>query len=79
MNCRCRCRKARDDSCQNKTERTDSALGYVIANGGTLQWEYYERSHDLTDEQVQNVSMKEHTEREEARMLKDAWKVTVYV
>jgi hypothetical protein len=57
----------------------EHTLGYVIANGGTLQWEYYERSQDLTNEQVQNLSMKEHTEQEEARMLKNACKETVDV
>ena len=76
---RCRCHRARGDSCQNEAERTNSALGDAIADGGTIEWEYYEQFHDLTDEQAQNLSLKEYTEYEEARMEKNAWKVAVDV
>ncbi|CAB3990802.1 Transient receptor potential cation channel subfamily A member 1 [Paramuricea clavata] len=76
---RCRCHRDRRDSCQNEAERTNSALGDAIADGGTIEWEYYEQFHDLTDEQVQNLSLKEYTEHEEARMKKNAWKVAVNV
>lgn len=76
---RCRCLRARGDSCQNEAERTNSALGDAIADGGTIEWEYYEQFHDLTDEQAQNLSLKEYTEHEEARMEKNAWKVSVDV
>lgn len=31
-----RCHRARGDSCQNEAERTNTALGDVIADGGTI-------------------------------------------
>ncbi len=76
---RCRCHRVRGDSCQNEAERTNSALGDAIADGGTIEREYYEQFHDLIDEQVQNLSLKECTEHEEARMEKNAWKAAVDV
>ncbi len=51
---RCRCHRARGDSCQNEAERTN---GDAIADGETIEWEYYEQFHDLTDEHVKNLSL----------------------
>ena len=74
---RCRCHRAKGDSCQIEAKRTNSALRDAIADEGAIAWEYYEQFNNLTDEQVQNLSLKEYTEHEEARMEKNDWKVSV--
>ena len=57
----------------NKAERTNSAVGDNIVDGATLQWERYPRFHNLTDEEIANLTIKEFDAHEEERMEMNAW------
>ena len=60
----------RGDSGQNVAERTNSAIGDALVDGGTLNWEYFPIFHGLTDDEMKNLSVEEHARNEEIRMEK---------
>ena len=44
---------ARGDSSQNEAEKTDSAAGDAVVDGGTPSWEKYNQFEGMTDEHAQ--------------------------
>ena len=69
----CRVHSARGCSGDNEAERMDSAVGDSIVDGATLQWERYPRFHNLSDDEIANLTIKEFDAHEEERMEMNAW------
>lgn len=72
---RIRCHSSRGDSGQGEAERTNSAIGDAVVDGGTIEWEVFKRFEDLTQEEVDAMSVKEFEAYEKKRMEKNAWSV----
>ena len=49
---RIRIHRAYESSGQGEAERTNSAVGDAITNGGSIKWEYFSRFHDKSDEEI---------------------------
>ena len=49
---RIRIHRAHESSGQQEAERTNSVVGDVIINGGSIKWEYFPRFDDKSDEQI---------------------------
>ncbi|KXJ16378.1 hypothetical protein AC249_AIPGENE6513 [Exaiptasia diaphana] len=69
----CRAHSARGNSGDNEAERTNSAVGDSIVDGTTLQWEKYPKCHNLTDEQISQLTVEEYDAHEQDRMEMNAW------
>ena len=69
----CRVHSARGCFGDNEAERTNSAVDDGIIDGATLQWERYPRFHNLTDDEIANLTIKEFDAHEEERMEMNAW------
>ncbi|XP_070571361.1 uncharacterized protein [Ptychodera flava] len=67
--------RAREDSGQGEAERTNSALSDAVCDGGKIEWEYYERFHGFTEEEISDMSLAEYESHEDQRMEKNAWAV----
>lgn len=70
-----RLHRSRGDSGQNEAERTNSAIGDAMVDGGTINWEYYPVFHGLTDEEIQNLTVEDHARNEVKRKERNAWRV----
>ena len=44
--------RAHESSGQGEAERTNSAVGDAIINGGSIKWEYFPKFHDKSDEEI---------------------------
>ncbi len=73
---RVRVHRSRGDSGQGEAERTNSAIQDSVVDGGTINWEYIKRFEDLTEDQADNMTIKEYEQYEKDRMEKNAWLVT---
>lgn len=49
---RVRVHPSRGDSEQNEAKRTNSAIGDSVVDGSTIDWNFYKRFDDLTDEDI---------------------------
>ena len=67
--------RSREDSGQNEAERTNSAIGDAIVDGGTLNWEIFKRFEDVTQKEKLKMNFDEFCKYEEKRMAKNAWAV----
>ncbi len=72
---RVRCHRSRGDSGQGEVERTNSAIGDAVVDGGTIEWEVIKHFEDLTQKQVDTMSVKDYEVYEKKRMEKNAWSV----
>jgi hypothetical protein len=54
---RIRIHRAREDSAQGEAERTNSASGDAICDGGAISWEYYKRFEHMTDEDIGQLTI----------------------
>lgn len=52
-----RCHRSRGDSGQGEAERTNSAIGDAVVDGGTVYWEVIKRFEDLTKEEVETINL----------------------
>ena len=52
-----RLHRSRGGSGQNEAERTNSAIGDALVDGGTLNWEYYPIFDGLTEEEVKTLML----------------------
>ena len=46
-----------------------------VIDGGTIKWDYFPRFDDLSDEEVQNMTLKSYELYEDNRMERNAWRV----
>ena len=61
-----RVHKARDDNGQNEAERFSASIGIEsLADGGALKWRYHEALDNLSEEEIQQLSLEEIRLREE--------------
>lgn len=51
---RIRVHRSRNDSHMNEAERTNSAIGDALVDGGTIEWERQKLFDGSTDEQISN-------------------------
>lgn len=72
---RIRVHRAREDSGQ-EDERTNAAVGDAVIDGGTIKWDYFQRFDDLSDEEVQNMTLSSYEQYEDNRMERNAWRVS---
>ena len=72
---RVRVHRARKDSGQGEAERTNAAVGDAVIDGGTIKWDYFPRFDDLSDEEVQNMTLESYEQYEDNRMERNAWRV----
>ena len=69
----CRLHSARGSSGDNEAERTNSAVGDSIVDGATLQWNKFQKFHNLTDDEIANLTIQDYDSHEETRMEMNAW------
>lgn len=69
----CRLHSARGSSGDNEAERTNSAVGDCIVDGATLQWNKFQKFHNLTDDEISNLTIQDYDSHEETRMEMNAW------
>ena len=69
----CRLHSARGSSGDNEAERTNSAVGDSIVDGATLQWNKFQKFHNLTDDEIANLTIQDYDSHEETRMEINAW------
>lgn len=72
-----RMHRSRGDSSQNKAERTNSAAGDALVDGGMLSWEKTQLQFEgMTDEHVQvsQLSIDDLHQLECERMEQNAWR-----
>ena len=67
--------RSRGDSGQNKAERTNSTIGDSVVDGGTIDWNFYKRFHDLADQEIAEMTPQGFEVYEKSRMSKNAWRV----
>lgn len=72
---RIRLHRAREDSGQGEAERTNSAVGDAVIDGGSIKWEYYDRFYDKSDEDIEKMTLAEYETHEDKRMERNAWRV----
>lgn len=53
---RIRVHRSCGDSGQNKAERMNSAIGDSVVDGGTIDWNFYKRFDDLTDQEIAEIT-----------------------
>jgi hypothetical protein len=73
---RIRVHRSRNDSHMNEAERTNSAIGDALVDGGTIEWERQKLFEGLTDEQISNLTLNEFEEHQKQIMRKNALDVT---
>ncbi len=56
---------------QNPVERTQAAVGKAISNGAHLEWDYYKRFEDLTQEEIQEMTQDDYIQYEDIRIKKN--------
>lgn len=76
---RVRVHRSRGDSGQNEAERTNSAIGDSIVDGGTIDWNFYKKCDDISDEELESLSLEQYEKYEKERMQKNAWRVAEMV
>ena len=76
---RIRVHRSRGDSGQNEAERTNSAIGDSVVDGGTIDWNFYKRFDDLTDQEIAEMTPQGFEVYEKSRMSKNAWRVAEMV
>ena len=52
---RVRCHRSRGDSGQGESERT--AIGDAVVDGGIVEWEVIQRFENLTEEEVETMTV----------------------
>lgn len=70
---RCRVHRSREDSGQYETERTNSAIADSVVDGGTINLEKENKFDGISEENIQNMSVKDYEEYERNRMETNAW------
>ena len=70
-----RVHRARDDSGQNEAERSNACIGEALVDGGPLKWKYHEALDNLTKEDIEELSIHDIKNGEEAMEQQNAWKV----
>ena len=70
---RIRLHRSRGDSGQGEAERTNSAIGDSVVDGATIEWEKYKQFEGVSEEKINQLSVKEFEEMEVKRMEKNAW------
>lgn len=66
---------ANGDSSQNEVERCQSFVGDAICDGGDLVWEYKKPYQDLSDHDIETMSVEELQKNELERMKYNAFQV----
>ena len=76
---RIRVHRSCGDSGQNKAERMNSAIGDSVVDGGTIDWNFYKRFDDLTDQEIAEITPQGFEVYEKSGMSKNAWRVAEMV
>ena len=61
---RIRVHRSRNDSHMNEAERTNSAIGDALVDGGTIEWERHRLFDGLTDDQISQLTLNEFEEHQ---------------
>ena len=64
---RTRVHRSRGDSGQREAERTNSAIQESVVDGGTIEWEKIKRFEDVTEEEINEMSVKDYEQYERVR------------
>ena len=73
---RIRVHRSRNDSHMNEAERTNSAIGDALVDGGTIEWERHRLFDGLTDDQISQLTLNEFEEHQRQIIRKNALEVT---
>ena len=60
----------------NEVERTNSAIGDALVDGGTIEWERNKLFHGLSDQQISQVTVKEFEQHQMQVISKNALEVS---
>ncbi len=63
------------DSGQNEAERSNAAIGEALVDGRALQWEYFKPTDNMSEEEIQKLTVAEYKELEAGTMERNAWRV----
>lgn len=73
---RIRVHRSQNDSHMNEAERTNSAIGDALVDGGTIEWERHRLFDGLTDDQISQLTLNEFEEHQRQIIRKNALEVT---
>lgn len=63
------------DSGHNAAERTNTAIGDAVVEGATLEWDKHKAFENLTEDQIDNLTLQEFEKPQYKVMEKIAWRV----
>ena len=66
--------RARGDSGQNEAARTNASIGDALVTGETLNWEHYKRFENMSEEDIEALTVQDYEKLEKERMEKNPWK-----
>ena len=72
---RTRVHRARDDSGQGESERTNASIGEALCGGQALKWNYYVPLEGKTKEEKEAMTIEEIEQEEEICEEKNAWRI----
>ena len=70
-----RIHRARDDSGQNETERSNACIGEALVDGGAMQCKFHDALDGLTQDEIAALSLDDIKKREELATEPNAWTV----
>ena len=70
---RTRVHRARWDSGQGESERTNACVGEAIADGGAMKWDHHKPCAGMSKEQIEAMTIDEYEEEEAKCTEKNAW------
>ena len=71
-----RIHRAPHDSGQNEAERSNAAIGESLVNGKALVWEYFKPTDNMSQEEIDELSVDMYKELEAKTMERNAWRVS---
>ena len=70
-----RIHRAPHDSGQNEAERSNTAIGEVLVDGRVLDWEYFQPTDLISEEELKTLTVEEIRELEAEELERNKWRV----
>lgn len=71
-----RIHRAPHDSGQNEAERSNAAIGEALVDGKALEWEYFKPTDNMSQEELDELTVDEYKELEAKTMERNAWRIS---
>ena len=70
-----RIHRAPHDSGQNEAESSNTAIGEVLVDGRVLDWEYFQPTYLISEEELKTLTVEEIRELEAEELERNKWRV----